>query len=138
MGRSILIPPWFWQIRNPIVRCVLWVYTLYTRVSHFLGFQFFTIRQLSNGYLWLKTSFCKLCVVFWPAEVPKKPILEKIIFWTNFLYKFFYCYKLIWQCWFHSGLCFEIFYVFGLFWHICKKSKNKDFGGAIVQNLYVF
>ena len=61
--------------------CTLTVCTVYTRVSHFLGFQFFTIRQLSNGYLWLKTSFCKLCVVFWPAEVQKKNNFGK----NNFL-----------------------------------------------------
>ena len=39
---------------------------------------------------------------------------------------------------FISGLCFKFFYVFGLNWYICKKSRNKDFGGAIVQNQYVF
>ena len=25
-------------------------------------------------------------------------------------------------------------YVIRHFWHICKKSKNKDFGGVIVEN----
>ena len=31
-----------------------------------------------------------------------------------------------------------IFDVFGHFWHICKKSENKDFGGVIVQKQYVY
>ena len=39
---------------------------------------------------------------------------------------------------FISGLCFKFFYVFGLIWYICKKSRNKEFGGAIVQDQYFF
>ena len=33
-----------------------------------------------------------------------------------------------------SYMAFDYFYVFGNFWHTCKKVKPKDFEDAIVQN----
>ena len=47
-------------------------------------------------------------------------------------------YTLIDIAGFISGLCLKFFYVFGLNGTFKKKSRNKDFGGAIVQNQYVF
>ena len=37
----------------------------------------------------------------------------------------------------YLAFVFNFFKVFMNFWHICKKSKNKDFGGAIVQSQYI-
>ena len=42
------------------------------RVSHFQGFQFFTIRQLLKWVAITKTSFGKLRVMLRPAETLKK------------------------------------------------------------------
>ena len=36
----------------------------FNRVGRFLGFQFFTIRQLSNGFLGLKSCFGSAEIVF--------------------------------------------------------------------------
>ena len=49
-GRSFLEPK-LCKSEGKLSWMLATVLTIYIRVSHFLGFQFFTIRQLSNGFL---------------------------------------------------------------------------------------